>query len=247
MFSGKTIVILLSLFALIAGQQNGTEDDYLNEIYFDENITLSSVANFQSDSLHFNDTTDVSETSETSLQNSTETVELLEPTLSANNASTTESIELYTVDTDETTTTLDDYIANANNSDDGKIFTNNTKFSCYGRQFGQYADVEKDCRVFHMCYPFNDSRSGRVLFQRITFLCDFDSLFDQQNLVCVPNSTLTHECIDSVKYYQQSNRDFLTGILNHLQAFVSSSPDNEAIDDTKDATNKPYSRLWKWN
>jgi len=245
MFSRETVLIFLSLLALIAGQQNGTEDYAdINNDYMNDNITQSS---FQSDSLIFNDSTD---TSEIALQDSTETVELLEPDLSEKNESLSESESatdlIYTVDTDDTMATIDEYIANGNNSDVAKQYVNNAQFSCYGRQFGQYADVDKDCRVFHMCYPLKDSNSGELMFQRITFLCDADSVFDQQNLVCALNSSLTHSCIDSVKYYQQSNDHFLSGILSRLRAFVNAKPDDEAIDGVI-ANKNPTNPLWIWN
>jgi len=243
MFSNQTVLIFLPLLALIAGQQNGTEDYAdINNDYVNDNITQSS---FQSDSLLFNDST---ETSETALQDSTETAQLLEPISSEKNESELESETelIYTLDTDLTTATIEEYIANENNSDVAKQFVNNTHFSCYGRQFGQYADVYKHCRVFHMCYPLKDSTTGQLMFQRITFLCDDDSVFDQQNLVCALNSSLTHSCIDSVKYYRQSNDHFLSFILNQLRAFGNAKPDDEAIDGVID-DKKPTNPLWIWN
>jgi len=222
MFSRKTVLIFLSMLALIAGQQNGTEDyDDYNDIFMNENITQSS---FQSDSLIFNDSTVVPETSETDLEDTTnDSTETIQP-LEANNESDSLNDMLYTVDADYTTTTIDEYIPIRNNSNV------TTKFSCYGRQFGQYADVDKHCRVFHMCYPLRDSVSGRKMFQRITFLCDDDSVFDQQNLVCAENSSVAHLCSDSVKYYNQSNVDFLTAMLNQFRAIMSGKPDNVDID-----------------
>jgi hypothetical protein len=241
MFACKTILILLSVIALIDGQQNSTEDYAdISGIDMNDNTTQSY---FQSDSLLFNEST---ETLETALKDSTETVELLESSSSENDESESVTDFMYTVDSDDTMGTIDEYIDNGNYSDETKKYVNNTQFSCYGRQFGQYADVDKDCRVFHMCYPSKDSDSGQLMFQRITFLCDSDSVFDQQNLICAPNSTLTHLCIDSVKYYRQSNNRFLTGILNQLRAFVNTKSDYEANDGIITAK-KSTNPLWIWN
>jgi hypothetical protein len=103
-------------------------------------------------------------------------------------------------------------------------------FSCFGRSFGQYADVSKECRVFHLCYPFFNSSSDELLYQRITFLCDDDSVFDQKRFICVDNSTVEHKCTDSEGLYTTSNQEYLIRVFSQ-----SVSP----IDEVKGLSEEP--------
>ena len=91
---------------------------------------------------------------------------------------------------------------------------NVSKFSCFGRSLGQYADVSKECRVFHLCYPFLNESSGQLLYQRLTFLCDEESVFDQERLICTENATMEHSCQDSEALYKTSNQKYLIRILS---------------------------------
>jgi hypothetical protein len=93
--------------------------------------------------------------------------------------------------------------------------SNSSEFSCYGRSFGQYADVAKDCRFFHLCYPFFNQSNDELLYQRITFLCDDESVFDQKHFICVEKSALGHECSDSPLFYATSNQEYLIKVFSH--------------------------------
>ncbi|RWS24229.1 peritrophin type-A domain protein 3-like protein [Leptotrombidium deliense] len=78
-------------------------------------------------------------------------------------------------------------------------------FSCFERRYGYYADVLKECSMFHLCYPTRDSSSEDITYQRFTFICSENGLFDQQNLVCVENGTLSSPCVEAPQLYDLSN------------------------------------------
>jgi len=121
---------------------------------------------------------------------------------------------------------------------DRKEVLNGSDFSCYGRSFGQYADVSKDCHVFHLCYPFFNSSSDELLYQRITFLCDEDSVFDQKRFVCVDNSTVEHKCSDSPLLYQSTNEEYLIKVFSQN---VSPADEVNGKSDTEESTSS-----WGW-
>lgn len=53
-------------------------------------------------------------------------------------------------------------------------------FSCSGRSYGYYADIENDCQIFHVCLPvtYPDGREQRF---RWSFICPEETAFDQVN------------------------------------------------------------------
>jgi len=134
-----------------------------------------------------------SSTAEEETQTLTLIMEEMSPTVEPSSESSTEANELVTKSDDHST----DY-----------------SFSCYGRSFGQYADVSKDCRVFHLCYPFFNPTSDELLYQRISFQCDNDSVFDQKRFICVDNATVGHKCSDSEHLYQTSNQEYLIRVFS---------------------------------
>jgi len=97
---------------------------------------------------------------------------------------------------------------------DYKQTLNGSDFSCYSRSFGQYADVAKDCHVFHLCYPFFNSKSDELLYQRITFLCNNESVFDQKRFICAENSTVDHKCDESPQLYDTTNQEYLIKVFS---------------------------------
>jgi len=112
---------------------------------------------------------------------------------------------------------------------------NESAFSCYGRAFGQYADVQKECRVFHLCYPYFNSRTDELLYQRISFLCDNDSVFDQKRFICVDNSTVDHKCSESEDLFTRTNQEYLIRVFSQ-----SVSP----IDEMKGQPTQGSDRNW---
>lgn len=104
-------------------------------------------------------------------------------------------------------------------------------FSCFGRSFGQYADVSQDCRVFHLCYPYFNETSDELLYQRITFLCDNDSIFDQKRFICTENKTIDHRCHESEALYQTSNQEYLIRVFSQSVSANSEEVDRSAKSD----------------
>ncbi|XP_064486312.1 uncharacterized protein LOC135398788 isoform X2 [Ornithodoros turicata] len=76
-----------------------------------------------------------------------------------------------------------------------------TSFTCKDKIVGgYYADVETDCRVFHICTQ--KTAEGEV--EDMRFLCTNGTVFDQKNLVCQKAELVS--CEKSPEYY---NRGFL--------------------------------------
>jgi len=96
---------------------------------------------------------------------------------------------------------------------DDEKSSNGSRFSCYGRSFGQYADVGKNCHIFHLCYPYLNISSAEFVYQRISFLCNNNSVFDQKRFVCVDDSTMEYSCQESPLYYESSNENYLNKLM----------------------------------
>lgn len=54
-------------------------------------------------------------------------------------------------------------------------------FSCEGREYGYYADVENDCQLFHVCLPITYSDGHRQTF-RWSFICPEETIFNQVSI-----------------------------------------------------------------
>lgn len=80
---------------------------------------------------------------------------------------------------------------------------NTSSFTCYGRQIGYYADMERDCQIYHFCLL--GDYNGEAVYQRISYLCLNETIFDQQALDCVEPSKVTAPCKESHNFYDQSN------------------------------------------
>lgn len=89
--------------------------------------------------------------------------------------------------------------------DEANSTMNASVFSCYNRRYGYYADIPKKCLMFHLCYPIQEPTTGQIIFQRFSFVCSDNAIFDQQHLVCVDNETLSYSCTESEQYYISSN------------------------------------------
>ncbi|KAH6929572.1 hypothetical protein HPB50_002780 [Hyalomma asiaticum] len=74
-----------------------------------------------------------------------------------------------------------------------------SNFSCEGRQYGYYADVELDCEYFHVC-TVRAGHDGRRLFEKHSFRCDDGTFFDQEQFECrIPEEALP--CSQAQAYY----------------------------------------------
>ncbi|UYV61481.1 hypothetical protein LAZ67_1005011 [Cordylochernes scorpioides] len=54
-----------------------------------------------------------------------------------------------------------------------------TKFTCRGRADGYHADVENECKIFHLCEGERDPEGEILYSKRYSFLCPKGTIFDQ--------------------------------------------------------------------
>ncbi|XP_064088167.1 U-scoloptoxin(01)-Cw1a-like [Macrobrachium nipponense] len=57
-------------------------------------------------------------------------------------------------------------------------------FSCDNRAYGYYADVDNDCRVFHVCLPVVDEVGETLSVDHFSFICGNQTVFSQESLTC---------------------------------------------------------------
>lgn len=72
--------------------------------------------------------------------------------------------------------------------------------------------------MFHLCYPVQEPTTQEILFQRFSFVCSDNAVFDQQHLVCVDNETLTVRCEDAPAYFGPSNDKLIASLHQNQQA-----------------------------
>ncbi|XP_003747843.1 uncharacterized protein LOC100899344 [Galendromus occidentalis] len=58
-----------------------------------------------------------------------------------------------------------------------------TTFQCPQR-YGYFADVDNDCKVYHVCNPIRDSQDNIQEVQHFSFFCGNQTVFDQLTLTC---------------------------------------------------------------
>ncbi|XP_034180086.1 uncharacterized protein LOC117604293 [Osmia lignaria lignaria] len=68
-------------------------------------------------------------------------------------------------------------------------------FSCQGRIYGYYADMDNDCQIFHVCMP--QARSAT----RWSFICPAETVFNQATFVCMRTEN-SIPCEESEKFYE---------------------------------------------
>ncbi|KAG7157379.1 U-scoloptoxin(01)-Cw1a-like [Homarus americanus] len=77
-------------------------------------------------------------------------------------------------------------------------------FSCEGREYGYYADVENDCKAYHICQPFLNDVDQLMELAHFTFMCGQDTIFNQEQLDCSqPN--IAFPCAEAASIYDSSN------------------------------------------
>lgn len=85
------------------------------------------------------------------------------------------------------------------------LHTTSGAFSCQGRQFGYYADVQQGCKVYHVCNPLN--AVPNVSDGHFTFTCPESTRFDQRYHTCTPESVAL-DCNQSESLYSQTELRF---------------------------------------
>ncbi|XP_023241233.1 uncharacterized protein LOC111639581 [Centruroides sculpturatus] len=78
-----------------------------------------------------------------------------------------------------------------------------TSFTCEGRKYGFYADIDSDCKIFHVCYPIRtaDGIADDIIdIKQWSFFCGDKTIFNQQSLTCAfPKDAVP--CSDAKDYY----------------------------------------------
>ncbi|KAK4319880.1 hypothetical protein Pmani_009225 [Petrolisthes manimaculis] len=82
-----------------------------------------------------------------------------------------------------------------------------TTFSCNDRPFGYYADVENDCKAFHVCQPVFEEDGTLYEVAHFSFMCGQRAVFSQDSLTCSHTSGAL-PCSQAESYYQASNAEF---------------------------------------
>ncbi|XP_071746068.1 U-scoloptoxin(01)-Cw1a [Lepeophtheirus salmonis] len=59
-----------------------------------------------------------------------------------------------------------------------------TTFTCDGQPYGYYADVDNNCKVFHICLPIEDDLGQVIQTAQWSFICGNTTVFDQNTLTC---------------------------------------------------------------
>ncbi|XP_071543559.1 uncharacterized protein [Panulirus ornatus] len=66
-------------------------------------------------------------------------------------------------------------------------------FSCEGREYGYYPDVESDCQGYHICNPISMG-GGSMQFHKYSFQCSPGMKWHQGSMACVAASSGDHIC-----------------------------------------------------
>lgn len=77
-------------------------------------------------------------------------------------------------------------------------------FSCAGRSYGYYADVENDCQLFHVCLPVTYPDGQERQF-RWSFICPEETTFNQVRM-----------CNFYVKHYNYSLGEWFNQLVDIL-------------------------------
>ncbi|XP_071517645.1 U-scoloptoxin(01)-Cw1a-like [Panulirus ornatus] len=82
-----------------------------------------------------------------------------------------------------------------------------SSFSCENRPFGYYADMENDCKAFHICYPVTEDDGTLTEVAHFTFMCGQNAVFSQDSFTCV-HPTESFPCNEAASIYDISNANF---------------------------------------
>ncbi|XP_076314312.1 uncharacterized protein LOC143226788 [Tachypleus tridentatus] len=78
-----------------------------------------------------------------------------------------------------------------------------TTFSCAGLHSGYYADVDNNCKIFHICHP-QTIADGTLKVEHWSFLCGNQTIFNQGSFTCAfPEEAVP--CEIAPKFYDLNN------------------------------------------
>ena len=77
-------------------------------------------------------------------------------------------------------------------------------FSCEGLKYGYYADVDNECKIFHICYP-RQLADGSAIMEHYSFICGNQTIFNQYSQTCShPDEAVP--CEQSREFYYLNER-----------------------------------------
>ncbi|CAM1292930.1 Uncharacterised protein g590 [Pycnogonum litorale] len=79
------------------------------------------------------------------------------------------------------------------------------KFSCKGREYGYYADMDNNCQVYHVCNPIHDMTGQVVMMQHYSFVCGMKTVFNQQTMTCT-DPFMAPPCKSAESYYSINDK-----------------------------------------
>ncbi|XP_013792159.1 uncharacterized protein LOC106476036, partial [Limulus polyphemus] len=79
-----------------------------------------------------------------------------------------------------------------------------TTFSCDGYRYGYYADVDNDCKIFHICHP-QILANGEQIVSHWSFYCGNQTYFDQLTLTCGHYESIV-PCPDAGSFYYVNDK-----------------------------------------
>lgn len=82
-----------------------------------------------------------------------------------------------------------------------------TSFSCEGRPYGYYADIDNDCKIFHVCVPVVDELGQLTRTDHFSFICGNNTMFSQEYLACI-GDTDGVPCNEAATLYDVVNAEF---------------------------------------
>jgi len=107
-----------------------------------------------------------------------------------------------------------------------------TDFSCLGRAYGYYADVNTDCLLFHICHPSVNALQEPVYYHYTNF-CPNLTRFDQRKLICLDilNPDIL-PCPLSVNFYPSTEQKF--NELSVQQTLLPGTSEHQTILDNQE-------------
>lgn len=82
-----------------------------------------------------------------------------------------------------------------------------TSFTCDGRSYGYYADVDNNCEVYHVCLPLEDDEGAVYQTAHFSFICGNQTVFNQETLTCASRD-LSFPCAEAPSLYDIVNAEF---------------------------------------
>ncbi|XP_071552158.1 U-scoloptoxin(01)-Cw1a-like [Panulirus ornatus] len=82
-----------------------------------------------------------------------------------------------------------------------------TSFTCEGRNYGYYADVDNNCEVYHVCLPVTDTSRNVIYTAHYSFICNNETIFSQNTLSCDTRDR-AYPCEQAPSLFDFANRRF---------------------------------------